>query len=91
MHVLIAMFMILGACVVVVVGLLSVINDLLIRTARHTPVQFHSDDIDGSDDVTQTRDGRAQRASIDCPASDYKHLTVESENAKSYFRKARGA
>jgi hypothetical protein len=46
MHTLIAMLMILGACIVVVVGLLSVINDLLIRTTRHAPVQFHSHDID---------------------------------------------
>jgi len=41
MRILISIIMILGACFVLVVGLLSVIYDLLIRTtSRHIPSEF---------------------------------------------------
>lgn len=37
MRMLIAIVLILGACFVVLVGLLSVVHDLLIRTSSHVP------------------------------------------------------
>jgi hypothetical protein len=41
MRILIAIIMILGACFVLVVGLLSVIHDLLVRTtSRRAPCEF---------------------------------------------------
>jgi hypothetical protein len=41
MRILIAIMMMLGACLVLVVGLLSVIHDLLVRTtSRHAPSEF---------------------------------------------------
>jgi hypothetical protein len=41
MRILISIIMILGACFVLVVGLLSVIHDLLVRTtSRHAPAEF---------------------------------------------------
>jgi hypothetical protein len=40
MRILIATIMILGACLVLLIGLLSVIHDLLVRTTRHAPSEF---------------------------------------------------
>ena len=40
MRILVATLMILGACLVFAVGLLSVIHDLLVRITRHVPSEF---------------------------------------------------
>jgi hypothetical protein len=45
MRILISIVMILGACFVVIVGLLSVVHDLLLRTTSHVPSQFDSHDL----------------------------------------------
>jgi hypothetical protein len=45
MRILISIVMILGACLVVVVGLLSVVHDLLLRTTSHIPSEFDAGEI----------------------------------------------
>jgi hypothetical protein len=40
MRILISITMIFGACLVVLIGLLSVVHDLLIRTTSHVPSEF---------------------------------------------------
>ena len=40
MRILISIVMILGACFVVLIGLLSVVHDLLLRTTNHVPSEF---------------------------------------------------
>ena len=39
MRILMSVIIIVGACIVVMIGLLSVVHDLLIRTTTHTPLE----------------------------------------------------
>lgn len=45
MRVLVSILMILGACFVVVIGLLSVVHDLLLRTTNHVSSEFDGEDM----------------------------------------------
>ena len=45
MRILLSIVMILGACFVVVIGLLSVVHDLLLRTTSHVPSEFDSHEL----------------------------------------------
>jgi hypothetical protein len=47
MRILISIIMICGSCFVVLIGLLSVVHDLLIRTTSHVPSEFDRHDIAG--------------------------------------------
>ena len=49
MHILISILMILGACLVVLIGLLSVLHDLLIRTPLHLPSEFERREAPGEE------------------------------------------
>jgi hypothetical protein len=44
MRILISIVMILGACLVVLIGLLSVVHDLLLRTTNHVSAEFDRKD-----------------------------------------------
>jgi hypothetical protein len=44
MRILVSIVMVVGACFVMLVGLLSVVHDLLIRIANHVPLELHRHD-----------------------------------------------
>jgi hypothetical protein len=56
MRILIATIMICGACFVLLIGLLSVVRDLLMITSRHAPSE--------SDSLAVGREGPALRAKV---------------------------
>lgn len=47
MRIVVSIIMICGACLVVLIGLLSVVHDLLVRTTNHVPSEFDRHDIGG--------------------------------------------
>ena len=51
MRILISFIMICGACFVVLIGLLSVVHDLLIRTTHHVPSEFDRHDLVGETSI----------------------------------------
>ena len=58
MRILIAITMILGACFILLIALLSVVHDLLVRTTHHVPSEFdvHAIDREGASNCSNVED-----------------------------------